>query len=250
MGWSLDAIGTENLDNPFYRCVGPTPFSTAYGEGYSAQHIGAHQQRAKQHDLGAAERHLRPTVATLMASTSPRSVDAGAQLACSAALTNPHAAKMAEQSACGDDSQRLVAARVASDSRALLYTLEESGERLPGVVCNTCELFLKRFGPEARDFRTSRAADGFTVSKLIFRVYHQHQRDECPQHHSEQPDTEDRPSSARVLIACRGAISPTIGDRRTMTSLFVEPRILSPAVCPLIPASPFRHIPPCLAWLR
>jgi hypothetical protein len=51
-------------------------------------------------------------------------------------------------------------------------------EKLPGVVCTACELFLMRFGPEARDIRTHRAADGYTVSKLIFRVYHQHQRDE------------------------------------------------------------------------
>jgi hypothetical protein len=64
------------------------------------------------------------------------------------------------------------------NSHSLLYTLEGSVERLPGVVCVACELFLKRFGPEARDIRTHRAADGYTVSKLIFRVYHQHQRDE------------------------------------------------------------------------
>jgi hypothetical protein len=64
------------------------------------------------------------------------------------------------------------------NSHFLFYTLEESVDRIPGVVCTACELFLKRFGPEARDFRTHRAADGYTVSKLIFRVYHQHQRDE------------------------------------------------------------------------
>jgi hypothetical protein len=64
------------------------------------------------------------------------------------------------------------------NSHSLLYTLEGSVEKLPGVVCTACEIFLKRFGPEARDFRTGRAADGYTVSKLIFRVYHQHQRDQ------------------------------------------------------------------------
>lgn len=66
----------------------------------------------------------------------------------------------------------------ADNSHSLLYALEKSIEKLPGVVCMACELFLTRFGAEARDFRTSRAADGYTVSKLIFRVYHQHQRDE------------------------------------------------------------------------
>ena len=64
------------------------------------------------------------------------------------------------------------------NSHSLLYALEGSVEKLPGVVCRACEIFLKRFGPEARDFRTGRAADGYTVSKLVFRVYHQHQRDE------------------------------------------------------------------------
>jgi len=64
------------------------------------------------------------------------------------------------------------------NSHSLLYTLEGSVEKLPGVVCTVCELFLMRFGFEARDIRTSRAADGFNVSKLIFRVYHQHQREE------------------------------------------------------------------------
>src|ERR1019366_9101656 len=64
------------------------------------------------------------------------------------------------------------------NSHSLLYTLEKSIEKLPGIVCMACELFLRRFGPEARDFRTGRAAGGYTVSKLIFRVYHQHQRDE------------------------------------------------------------------------
>jgi hypothetical protein len=64
------------------------------------------------------------------------------------------------------------------NSHSLLQTLDESTEKLPGIVCMACELFLKRFGCEARDFSTGRAADGYTVSKLIFRVYHQHQRDE------------------------------------------------------------------------
>lgn len=63
------------------------------------------------------------------------------------------------------------------NSHSLLYALEESVERIPGVVCTACELFLRRFGPEARDIRTHRAADGYTVTKLIFRVYHQHQQD-------------------------------------------------------------------------
>jgi len=64
------------------------------------------------------------------------------------------------------------------NSQSLVYALEGSVERLPGVVCSVCEVFLSRFGAEARDFRTHRAFDGHNASRLIFRVYHQHQRDE------------------------------------------------------------------------
>jgi hypothetical protein len=182
---------------------------------------------------------LRPAIESLLRSKDRQAIEAGSQLACIAALTDPRAAKMAEVAVKGDDKQRFAAARVASvnlsveefrpwcekqllrffddsnkevreeagkcftrlkglplenfaplieaycrsaafedDSHSLLYTLEESVEELPGVVCAACELFLERFGLEARDIRTHRAADGYTVSKLIFRVYHQHQRDE------------------------------------------------------------------------
>ena len=38
--------------------------------------------------------------------------------------------------------------------------------------------FLDRFADEARDIRTHRAADMFTVAKLVFRTYQQHQNDE------------------------------------------------------------------------
>jgi len=50
--------------------------------------------------------------------------------------------------------------------------------RLPGITCSVCERFLKRFGDEAKDIRTGRPADAMTISKLVFRTYHQHQRDE------------------------------------------------------------------------
>jgi hypothetical protein len=65
-----------------------------------------------------------------------------------------------------------------ANSYSLLHTLEESVEKLPGIVCMACEHFLMRFGKEASDIRTSRAADGYGIPKLAFRVYHQHQRDE------------------------------------------------------------------------
>jgi len=65
-----------------------------------------------------------------------------------------------------------------SNSHSLLHTLEESVEKLPGIVCMACEHFLLRFGREAGDIRTHRALDGYRMPKLAFRTYHQHQRDE------------------------------------------------------------------------
>ena len=64
------------------------------------------------------------------------------------------------------------------DSSSILYTLEESLRRLPGMTCEVCEKFLNRFGEEARDIRTRRAGDTYTVTKLIFRTYQHHQNDE------------------------------------------------------------------------
>ena len=63
-------------------------------------------------------------------------------------------------------------------SRWLLRTLEESLTRLPGTTCLVCEKFLDRFADEARDIRTRRAGDTFTLAKLVFRTYQQHQNDE------------------------------------------------------------------------
>ena len=71
------------------------------------------------------------------------------------------------------------------DSRAfqdnsfwILHTLEESLGRLPGTMCLVCEKFLDRFADEARDIRTHPAGDTYTVTKLVFRTYQQHQNDE------------------------------------------------------------------------
>ena len=64
------------------------------------------------------------------------------------------------------------------DSFSVLRMLEKSLGRLPGMTCLVCERFLDRFADEARDIRTHRAGDMFTVAKLIFRTYQQHQNDE------------------------------------------------------------------------
>ncbi len=66
------------------------------------------------------------------------------------------------------------------DSFFILHALEESRGRLPGTTCDVCERFLDRFADEARDIRTGRAGDAHTVTKLVFRTYHQHQDDEWP----------------------------------------------------------------------
>jgi hypothetical protein len=64
------------------------------------------------------------------------------------------------------------------DSFPILHALEDSLRRLPGITCVVCEKFLARFSDEAKDIRTHRAGHVHTVAKLIFRTYHQHQRDE------------------------------------------------------------------------
>jgi hypothetical protein len=64
------------------------------------------------------------------------------------------------------------------DSFWILHMLEESLGRLPGTTCLVCEKFLDRFADEARDIRTHRAGDTFTLAKLVFRTYQQHQNDE------------------------------------------------------------------------
>ena len=62
-------------------------------------------------------------------------------------------------------------------SYPILSALESSGRRLPGITCTVCERFLERFSDEAKDIRTGRFGDVAIVSKLLFRTYHQHQRD-------------------------------------------------------------------------
>jgi hypothetical protein len=64
------------------------------------------------------------------------------------------------------------------DSFSILHVLEKSVRRLPGITCFVCEKFLTRFSDEAKDMRTPRVGDIHIVVKLLFRTYHQHQRDE------------------------------------------------------------------------
>ena len=64
------------------------------------------------------------------------------------------------------------------DSSSILSTLEESLRPLPGATCMICEKFFDRFSDEAKDIRTGRSADTYTIPKLIFRMYQQHQNDD------------------------------------------------------------------------
>ena len=63
-------------------------------------------------------------------------------------------------------------------SFSLLHLLEKSSYKLPGITYIVCDKFLERFSGEANDIRTSRVGNVSSVSKLILRTYHQHQRDE------------------------------------------------------------------------
>jgi hypothetical protein len=65
-----------------------------------------------------------------------------------------------------------------TNSASILFALDESPERLPGITTVVCEKFVSRFSDEANDIRTSRAGDVHLVAKLLFRTYHQHEKDE------------------------------------------------------------------------
>ena len=64
------------------------------------------------------------------------------------------------------------------DSSWILYVLEKSPGRLPGMTCEVCEKFLDRFADEARNIQTSQGGDTDIIARLIFRTYQQHQNDE------------------------------------------------------------------------
>jgi hypothetical protein len=55
----------------------------------------------------------------------------------------------------------------------LLRALEETNHQVPEAVLDVCEVFIARCSEEARDIRTSVAADEYTVGKLVFTAYAQ-----------------------------------------------------------------------------
>jgi len=64
----------------------------------------------------------------------------------------------------------LKSAAFTTDPSFLLHALEDTKTRLPEQVLHVCEIFVGRCAAEARDIRTSIAADESTVGKLVFRA--------------------------------------------------------------------------------
>ena len=63
----------------------------------------------------------------------------------------------------------------AKGSIWIVRALEHTLGRLPGITCEVCERFLDRLADQARDNGSSRNVDAFTVGKLVFRTYQQHE---------------------------------------------------------------------------
>ncbi|HAB16643.1 MAG TPA: hypothetical protein DCE44_09360 [Verrucomicrobiales bacterium] len=61
----------------------------------------------------------------------------------------------------------------ADEPSFLLHALEDTRQRVPNVTLDVCEAFIVRCGEQARDIRTSLAADEPTIGKLIFAAYAQ-----------------------------------------------------------------------------
>lgn len=61
----------------------------------------------------------------------------------------------------------------ADEPTYLLHALEETKCQVPEAVLDVCEVFIARCSEEARDIRTSLAADEHTIGKLVFTAYAQ-----------------------------------------------------------------------------
>jgi hypothetical protein len=61
----------------------------------------------------------------------------------------------------------------ADEPTFLLHALEDTRHRVPEITLDVCEIFTARCGAEARDIRTSLAADEHTIGKLVFTSYAQ-----------------------------------------------------------------------------
>ena len=67
----------------------------------------------------------------------------------------------------------LKSASFTEEPTFLLHAFEENNHQLPDIVIDICSFFIERCGEEAKDIRTSMAADEMTVGKLVFTAYAQ-----------------------------------------------------------------------------
>jgi hypothetical protein len=61
----------------------------------------------------------------------------------------------------------------ASEHRSLFHALEKATSQLPDATCAAAERFFEAVGSDAADVRTHGAAESFTVTKLVVRLYAQ-----------------------------------------------------------------------------
>ena len=61
----------------------------------------------------------------------------------------------------------------------LVDALKNARSQLPGAVHLVCKSFLDRLSSQDRDFRERFHANGDTVVELVFRLYQNHQKDQC-----------------------------------------------------------------------
>ncbi len=66
----------------------------------------------------------------------------------------------------------------ADEPTFLLHALEETKRRVPDMTLDVCEAFISRCSDEARDIRTSMAADEHIIGKLVFTAYAQLQTED------------------------------------------------------------------------
>ncbi len=60
----------------------------------------------------------------------------------------------------------------------ILSAIENSPARIPGIACRVCEKVLDSLDNDARDIQNRNAVDTPAVTKIVFRIYQQHQSDE------------------------------------------------------------------------
>lgn len=60
----------------------------------------------------------------------------------------------------------------------ILSAIEKSPARIPSIACRVCEKVLDSLDSDTRDIQNRNAVDTRAVTKIVFRIYQQHQSDE------------------------------------------------------------------------